>query len=441
MFFFAARLVGDENNPLGIVRPPVRADAGFVFCDLDGFSSHRPHQEKLLLLVDTSSKRQIAPIRRELKCAPAVLADVLERLSSSSGDHVIGIFALVLVPVQLRLRIEHPLTVGRHERAAHAHHVEPVVGCHRPAGFLSECCGADQKEYGDYRGGGGGGLSHGWLQRMYDCESKSDPQKYLPGPALPHPGSDRNPRYSIILAVLPMLAFQGGGGLTESLTHSPLVAMATLFGFGVLTSMTPCIYPMIPITAGILAGTGGEVRTRARTVGLTLSFVSGLALLYALMGMIAGLTGSLFGTVAASVWARLAIGNLLVVFGLVMLDVIPIAAPRRLVAWAGSLGGGSYPAVFVLGASSGIVAAPCGAPAFAVVLTWVTTTQSAVLGFVYLFVFSIGMMALLVVVGLFSGSVAALPRAGPWMVWIKKAAGVLMLGMAEYYFVLAGMVY
>src|SRR2546430_17733390 len=98
-----------------------------------------------------------------------------------------------------------------------------------------------------------------------------------------------------------------------------------------------------------------------------------------------------------------------------MFDVIPVRMPVRLAAWAGSLGGGSYPAVFLLGATSGLVAAPCGAPAFAAVLTWVATTRSAVLGFLYLFVFSLGMSALLVVVGVFSGAVAALTRAGAWM--------------------------
>ena len=81
------------------------------------------------------------------------------------------------------------------------------------------------------------------------------------------------------------------------------------------------------------------------------------------------------------------------------------------------------------------------APAFAAVLTWVATTRSAVLGFVYLFVFSLGMTALLVAVGLFSGTVSALPRAGAWMSWIKKAAGVVLLLMAEYYFVKAGQVW
>jgi len=229
-------------------------------------------------------------------------------------------------------------------------------------------------------------------------------------------------------------------GLSGTLDHSPLVAVATLFGAGVLTSLTPCVYPLIPITIGVISGTAGKDAPKVRTVLLTLTYVFGLALFYALLGLLAGLTGSLFGTVSANPWVRFAVGNVLLIFGLAMLDVIPIRVPQRLTRWAGSLGGGSYPAVFLLGATSGIVAAPCGAPAFAVVLTWVATTQSAFLGFVYLFVFSLGMTALLVAVGVFSGSVTLLPQSGTWMVWVKKAAGVIMLLMAEYYFVQTGMV-
>ncbi len=229
-------------------------------------------------------------------------------------------------------------------------------------------------------------------------------------------------------------------GLAESLSASPLAAMAALFAAGIATSLTPCIYPMIPITAGLLSGTAGAQATRLRTAGLTASYVLGLALLYATMGLVAGLTGSLFGTIASNPWVRFGIGNLLLVFGLAMLDVFPLAAPQRLLAWAGRLGGGSYPAAFLLGATSGVVAAPCGAPAFAAVLTWVAATRSGALGFLYLFVFSLGMTALLVGVGLFSGTMARLPRAGTWMVWIKRAGGVIMLAMAEYYFIQMGTV-
>jgi thiol:disulfide interchange protein len=145
------------------------------------------------------------------------------------------------------------------------------------------------------------------------------------------------------------------------------------------------------------------------------------------------MTGSLFGTVASSPWARGAIALLLVFFGLAMLDLFPLNAPMRLTAWATNLRGGSYPAAFLLGATSGIVAAPCGAPAFGIVLTWVATTGSAWLGFLYLFVFSLGMSVLLAGVGIFSGFATVLPRAGPWMVWVKRVAGGAMLLMAGYY--------
>jgi thiol:disulfide interchange protein len=79
-----------------------------------------------------------------------------------------------------------------------------------------------------------------------------------------------------------------------------------------------------------------------------------------------------------------------------------------------------------------------GGPAFAVVLTWVAATGAGSLGFLYLFAFSLGMTTILVVVGLFSGTLALLPRSGRWMVWVKRIAAVLMLAMAEYYFVMAG---
>lgn len=228
-------------------------------------------------------------------------------------------------------------------------------------------------------------------------------------------------------------------GLSDSLAASPVLALATLFGAGLVTSLTPCVYPMIPITAGILAGTG-ERAAFPRRLALTLTYATGLALFYAILGLLAGMSGSMFGAVSSSAWARFAMGNVLLIFGLAMLDVFPIRVPARVMAWAGGLEGGSFPAIFLLGATSGIVAAPCGAPAFAVVLTWVATTQNAVMGFIYLFVFSMGMTALLVAVGLFSSTLAHLPRAGGWMKWIKRGAGIVMLGMAEYYFIHTGMV-
>ena len=216
------------------------------------------------------------------------------------------------------------------------------------------------------------------------------------------------------------------------------MALGLLFAAGVATSLTPCIYPMIPITAGVLGGAGAATRSRRRTAALTAMYVLGLALVYATLGLVAGMTGTLFGTISSNPWAYFTFGNLLLIAALAMLDVIPLRAPQRVLAWAGRLGGDSVGGAFLLGATSGLVAAPCGAPAFAAVLTWVASTRSAVWGFTYLFVFSLGMTALLVVVGLASGTLAALPRAGTWTLWIKRLGAIIMLAMAEYYFVKMG---
>jgi cytochrome c-type biogenesis protein len=197
---------------------------------------------------------------------------------------------------------------------------------------------------------------------------------------------------------------------------------------------------MIPITAGILGGSGAETRSRRRTVLLSLAYAAGLALVYSTLGLVAGLTGSLFGAISSSPWAYLLAGNLLLVFALALLDVFSVEAPTRWLAWAGRFGGGSFGGAFAMGATSGLVAAPCGAPAFAAVLTFVGSTGSAALGFLYLLVFSIGMTALLIAVGISAGTLAALPRAGRWTLWVKRAGGVLLLGMAQYYFVQLGRV-
>jgi len=229
--------------------------------------------------------------------------------------------------------------------------------------------------------------------------------------------------------------------ISSQLSSSPALATGLLFVAGVLTSLTPCIYPMIPITAAIVGGQSvGEISApRGRAAILTLAYVIGLATVYALLGVIAGMTGTMFGTVSSNPWLYFAMANLLILASLSMLDVIPIRLPASLVARAATAGtAGRVSGALIMGAVSGLVAAPCSAPVMAAVLTWVTTTQRPVLGFVYLLSFSLGMCALLVAVGLFSGTVTRLPRAGVWMVWVKRAFALVMLGVAEYYLVQMG---
>ena len=228
--------------------------------------------------------------------------------------------------------------------------------------------------------------------------------------------------------------------IAERLSGSPVTAIPALFVAGLLTSLTPCVYPMIPITAAIVGGSSvGAPPTRGRTVALTLSYVLGLSVVYSALGLFAGLSGTLFGSVSSNPWLYFGMANLLIIAALGMLDVIPVRLPSSIMQRAATAGeGGRIAGALTMGAVSGLVAAPCSAPVMAAVLTWVTTTKSAVLGFVYLFSFSLGLCTLLVVVGLSSGSLAKLPRAGAWMLWVKRAFALIMVGVAEYYLLKAG---
>lgn len=230
--------------------------------------------------------------------------------------------------------------------------------------------------------------------------------------------------------------------ITEQLSGSPVTALPLLFLAGVLTSLTPCIYPMIPITAAIVGGgEAGRVagRSKTRPLLLSLTYVLGLALVYAALGLVAGLSGTMFGRISTNPWLYFGMANLLMLAALAMLDVITIRPPAALLQRASTAGdGGRFGGAFVMGGMSGLVAAPCSAPVMIAVLTWVTETKSAFLGFLYLFVFSLGMCTLLVVVGVSSGAMSRLPRAGMWMVRVKKVFGFVMLGVAQYYLIKMG---
>lgn len=237
------------------------------------------------------------------------------------------------------------------------------------------------------------------------------------------------------------------------LTNNPALAYPVVFAGGVLTSLTPCIYPMIPITAAVVGsqhgrgtigdgGTAGDGANRFRAWALTFAYVTGLALTYALLGLLAGLSGSLFGSVSTNKWMLLGMANLMLAFALMMFDVLPVPVPTAWLTRASSMQtGGRIAGAFAMGAASGLVAAPCGAPVMASLLTWVSATRNAWQGFSYLFVFSLGMSALLVAVGLAAGSLDRLPRAGAWMLRVKATFAVLMLGMTEYYLLQAGQVW
>ena len=227
-------------------------------------------------------------------------------------------------------------------------------------------------------------------------------------------------------------------GIADRLSQSPVTAIPVLFAAGVLTSLTPCIYPMIPITAAIVGGTASGGPPRARSPSPHQPTSSGFPS-STRPRRLAGLTGSLFGTVSSNPWLYFGMANLLLFAALAMLVIIPVRLPAAFTARSATLGeGGRVGGAFLMGSASGLVAAPCSAPVMAAVLTWVSRTRNPVLGFTYLFAFSLGMCALLVVVGLSSGAVSRLPRAGVWMLWVKRFFALAMIGVAEYYLIKAG---
>ncbi len=235
----------------------------------------------------------------------------------------------------------------------------------------------------------------------------------------------------------------------EQYVQGPVVlAIMAVYLGGVLVSFTPCMYPIAPIIIAYIGGRGETSRSRALL--LSVVYVLGMALTYTILGAVSALTGQLFGQIQSSPWTYFIVANICIILGLSMLDAITINIPLP-----GFLGGASSglagPGVsggcgsrkgflcsFVLGATSGLIMGPCTAPVLGVLLTFVAAQQNVIYGMALLFVFSLGMGTSLIVLGTFSGVLGSLPKAGAWMVYIKKAFGVIMLALGEYFLITAG---
>ncbi|WDE09053.1 sulfite exporter TauE/SafE family protein [Thalassomonas viridans] len=223
--------------------------------------------------------------------------------------------------------------------------------------------------------------------------------------------------------------------LTASLQGGAVTAIALAFLGGLLTSATPCVYPMIPITIGVV---GGNSRG-SRFTGFfnSLVYVTGLALVYGGLGVIAAATGSLFGEISTSPWGYFFVANLCLFFAVWMVGWVnvPQLGFMSHTGHTGSLGKGK---IFLTGMASGLVAGPCTAPVLATLLTFVATSGELIYGGLLLFVFAFGLGALLILIGTFSSIAARIPKSGAWMLWTKRLLALLMLGAAEYFFVQMG---
>ncbi len=217
-------------------------------------------------------------------------------------------------------------------------------------------------------------------------------------------------------------------------TDSLIIQLIFVFLLGILMSLTPCIYPMIPITVGVL-----HARSR-KSLGhnflLSLSYTVGLATTFALFGLLAASSGQAFGYLMGNPIFVICIVAVLGYFAFSMFGFYNLSIPRFLQkkqSFSQQEGSSSYLPVFLFGMASGSVASPCLSPGLAFVLTIVATLASKFLGFLLLFAFGVGVSFPLLIIGTFSSSLNVLPRAGMWMLEIQKIFGFLLLGMCIYY--------
>lgn len=205
------------------------------------------------------------------------------------------------------------------------------------------------------------------------------------------------------------------------------------FGFGLLLSLTPCVFPMIPILSGIIVGQGAHP-SRLHAFNLSLAYTLGMALAYTLAGVAAGLSGHLISAALQNPWA-LGFGALVFVllalsmFGFYELQ-LPSGLESRVVNASNRIKGGRFAGVFAMGALSALIVSPCVAAPLAGALLYIGQTHDVVLGGIALFSLSIGMGVPLLLVGASAG--ALLPKAGAWMNAVRNFFGVLMLGMAVW---------
>lgn len=204
---------------------------------------------------------------------------------------------------------------------------------------------------------------------------------------------------------------------------------------GIVVSFSPCVYPLVPVTLGFIGASAGS--SRRRGFFLSLVYVLGLAITYSILGLIASLSGKLFGQISTHPVSFIIIGNACIITSLSFFDVININFTRLRFANKIKRTGG-YLSSFLLGLASGLVAGPCTAPALGTILLYVASKQNVAYGMSLLFVFAYGMGFLLILVGTFSSVFMGLSKSEKWLIGLKKVSGVILLAAGEYFLIKAG---
>jgi thioredoxin:protein disulfide reductase len=203
-----------------------------------------------------------------------------------------------------------------------------------------------------------------------------------------------------------------------------------VFAGGLALNLTPCVYPLIPITVSYFGGRSGQGRRKLALHGLL--YILGLSVTNSVLGVLAALTGSLMGAALQNPIVLVVVAGVLVLFATSLFGFWELRLPQSLISAASKSYAGYFGTLF-MGLTLGVVAAPCLGPFVLGLLTWVASLGSPLLGFLIFFTLSMGLGLPLFVLAMFSGSLEKLPGSGEWMLWVRKLMGWVLVGMAAYF--------
>ena len=235
----------------------------------------------------------------------------------------------------------------------------------------------------------------------------------------------------IVVAAIFVLAGKAASepdAFTRALERGPLYAGLAAFLGGLATSLTPCVYPMIAITVSVFGAR--EAKSRWQAMALSTAFVVGIAAMFTPLGVVAGYTGAVFGTVLSNKWVVIGIAAIFLLLSASMFGAFEMVLPAGLTNRLAQVGGVGIGGAFLLGLVSGIIAAPCTGPVLTGILLWIGNTKSAGLGALAMAAFSIGLGVPFWLVGTFA---IRLPKGGSWMVGVKSFFGIVLAVAALYY--------
>ncbi len=223
-------------------------------------------------------------------------------------------------------------------------------------------------------------------------------------------------------------AVDGGAAFEEAQKRGPVFLALAAFGFGVLVSLTPCVYPMVAITVSVFGA--NQSKSRLQAFGLSGMFLLGLVAMFVPLGVAAAVTGKTFGAALSNPWVVVVLSGFFVALAASMFGAFDLDLPSGLKNRLASAGGAGYAGAFVLGMVCGPIAAPCTGPFLYAMLAWIAKTQSVQQGTIAMTTFALGLGLPFFLVGAFA---VQLPKSGRWMVHIKSLMGIVLLVVAFYF--------